>query len=78
MHLPEFKEYNDLNPNTAGRLTQKEVGYISEVLTLDALEQGKNALVDGSLRDKEWYGRYIAKLKSLFPRLKIAIIQVSH
>jgi hypothetical protein len=75
--LPEFKTYSVRNPNTAGRLTQKEVGYISEVMTLNALEEGKNALVDGSLRDREWYDSYITKLKSLFPKLKIAIIQVT-
>lgn len=31
MLLPEMKEYNRLDDNTAGFLTQKEVGYISEV-----------------------------------------------
>jgi hypothetical protein len=31
--LPEFEEYNRLDSNTAGYLTQKEVGYISEVST---------------------------------------------
>lgn len=77
VQLPEFLEYSRRNAGTAGRLTHKEAGYISEVLTLHALEDGKNALVDGSLRDRDWYGQYIAKLKSAFPRLKIAIIQVS-
>lgn len=77
MNLPEFKGYNDRDPATAGRLTQKEVGYLSEVMTLNALEEGKNALVDGSLRDKEWYDSYISKLKQLFPKLKIAIIQIT-
>ena len=77
MNLPEFKGYNDRDPATAGKLTQKEVGYLSEVMTLNALEEGKNALVDGSLRDKEWYDSYISKLKQLFPKLKIAIIQIT-
>lgn len=29
--LPENDRYNQINPGTAGELTQKEVGYISEV-----------------------------------------------
>ena len=38
--LPETKEYIKRDPVTAGMLTQKEVGYISEILTLNALQQG--------------------------------------
>ena len=75
--LPEFAEYCRRNPAAAGRLTQKEVGYISEVLTLNALEEGKNALVDGTLRDAGWYDSYITKLKALFPKVRIAIIQIT-
>lgn len=74
--LPETPEYIRRNPLTAGALTQKEVGYIAEVLTMDALQQGKNVLVDGSLKDAEWYLHYIASLRRDFPRLKIAIIHV--
>jgi hypothetical protein len=32
--LPESTVYNDIDPNTAGFMTQKEVGYISEVTAL--------------------------------------------
>lgn len=74
--LPETPEYILRNPSTAGRLTQKEVGYVAEVLTLDALQQGKNVLVDGSLKDAEWYLQYIQLLRQQFPRLKIAILHV--
>ena len=30
--LPELPEYQRINNNTAGNMTQKEVGYIAEVL----------------------------------------------
>ena len=53
--LPETCEYVRRDPQTAGYYTQKEVGYISEVLTLHGLKSGKNVLVDGSLRDADWY-----------------------
>jgi len=75
--LPEFKEYNKRDSNTAGFLTQKEVGYLSEVLTLDALHEGKNVLVDGSLRDAEWYSKYIKDLRVQFPLLNIGILYVT-
>ena len=52
--LPETGEYVRRDPQTAGYYTQKEVGYISEVLTLHGLKSGKNVLVDGSLRDADW------------------------
>ena len=63
--LPEIASYQHIAPATAGYLTQKEVGYMSEILTLDALNEGKNVLVDGSLRDANWYLNYIKKLKKL-------------
>jgi Zeta toxin len=48
-----------------------------KVLTMVALEQGKNVLVDGSLRDAEWYSGYIRELREAFPKLKVAIINVT-
>ena len=44
--LPETKEYIKRDPATAGMLTQKEVGYISEILTLNALQQGMSYVYD--------------------------------
>ena len=73
--LPEAELYIKCDPTNAGRLTQKEVSYISEVLTMDALEKSKNVLVDGSLRDAVWYSQYFRSLRHRFPNLKIAILQ---
>lgn len=74
--LPETKEYIRRNPATAGYMTQKEVGYISEVMILKALLEGKNIIVDGSLKDWQWYSQYMNQLRNTFPRLKLAIIHV--
>ena len=63
--------------HVAGYLTQKEVGYISEVLILNGLQEGKNVLIDGSLRDAEWYLQYITNIKTHYPSIKIAIIHVT-
>jgi len=68
--------YSTLYPEKAGELTNKESGYISELLTLAGLESGKNVLVDGSLRDSAWYQFYFQKLRTDYPNLKIAILHV--
>ena len=75
--LPETKEYIRLNAATAGNCTQKEVGYLAEILTLYALQQGKNVLVDGSLRDSEWYRKYIQALRTQYNQIKVAILHVT-
>lgn len=74
--LPEFSGYNSYDVARMGYLTQKEVGYISEVLTYNALIRKKNVLVDGSLRDAHWYLEYFRKLRMDFPVIKIAIMHV--
>jgi hypothetical protein len=75
--LPEFAEYNIRDPTSAGKMTQKEVNYISEVVTVQALEKGQNVLVDGSLRDAVWHSQYFNSLRHKFPSLKIAILEVT-
>lgn len=54
-----------------------QAGYISEVLTLAALQGGKNVLQDGSLRDHTWYQVHFRKLKEEFPQVRQAIIHVT-
>jgi predicted kinase len=76
-HLPEFALYVDKSPETAGELTRKEAGMMSEILTEAALERGQNVLVDGSLRDAAWYQNYFAVLRRSFPKIRIGIIHVT-
>jgi len=77
MLLPETAQYNHLDDKKTGHLTQKEVGYISEILSYDALQKGKNVLVDGSLRNAHWYLKYFRNLRDKFPIIKIAILHVT-
>jgi predicted kinase len=76
-HLPEFHIYVQQSPELAGELTRKEAGFITEILTLAGLQAGKNVMVDGSLRDSDWYGTYFKRLKDEFPALQLAIIHVT-
>ena len=61
--LPEFDTYVKECVDLAGEQTRKEAGLIAEILTEHALRHGKNVLVDGSLRDSEWYRKYFMKLR---------------
>lgn len=74
--LPEVQGYNAVDASQTGFMTQREVGYISEVLTAIALEKGKNAIVDSSMRDAEWFEKYFESLHAKFPSLKIAILSI--
>lgn len=76
-YLPEFHLYVKLSPELAGELTRKEAGYITEILTLAGLQAGKNVLVDGSLRDAAWYGKYFMKLRVDYSHIRLAIIHVT-
>jgi dephospho-CoA kinase len=74
--LPETDTYINKNRSTWGFHTQKEVNCISEILTLVALKQGKNVIVDGTLRDHKWHETYFQRLRERFPEIKIGIIHV--
>eukprot|EP00980_Cylindrotheca_fusiformis_P022837 scaffold9825_cov203-Cylindrotheca_fusiformis.AAC.6 len=75
--LPEFHQYVAKNPEEAGENTRKEAGMLAEILTEAALERGQNVLVDGSLRDAEWYVSYFKALRDSYPCLKLGIIHVT-
>ena len=75
--FPEYSLYVNQNPLKAGEMTRKEAGYIVEILTLAALQAGKNVLVDGSLRDWEWYTLYFERVREEYPSLKISILHVT-
>ena len=75
--LPEYKTYVSQNPETAGELTQKEAGMISEIIIQTALDAGINVLVDGSLSDSQWYARYFNTLRHSYTKLHIGIIHVT-
>jgi len=54
-----------------------ESGYIVEILTEAAFREGKNVLVDGSLRDHEWYSSYFKRIQNEYPTRKIGILHIT-
>lgn len=75
-HFPEYHRYALENPDRAGELTNKEAGYLTEIVTEVALRRGRNVLVDGSLRDHGWYREHFARLRGRYGSLRIAILHV--
>lgn len=75
--LPEFDSYVKSRPESVDELTRKEAGLISEILTLAALQAGRNVVVDGCLEDAAWHLERITKLRKEYPCLKVGIFHVT-
>ena len=56
--------------------TQEEVGYMSEIAQEAALQMHRNVLVEGALRDAEWYTRVFEQIRSRHPDYRILIVYV--
>ena len=65
------------DPTHAAERTQKEAGYIEDIAIRAALDRGYNVLVDGSLRNGEFYYEYFRDLKKRYEKLRIAILYVT-
>jgi len=75
--LPEYAAYLQEDAETAGSATQKEAGFMAEILTLAALECGMSIIVDGSLKDSIFYECHFRQLKRECPKLCLAIFLIS-
>lgn len=75
--LPEMPAYVVQNRTMAGVLTHKESGFIAEIIEREAMQQNKCVLVDGSLRNREWYAREFGRIRAEFPQYSIAILLIT-
>jgi len=75
--LPEWTGYVESDPTKAARLTNKETGMIAEILVQETLRRGQNVLVDGTMRDHEWYRASFNKFRKHFPGHKIGIVHIT-
>jgi len=74
--LPEWSVHLQRDPETAGRLTQRESGYCAEIAQEVALQQSKNIWIDGSLHDSDWYSQVFMHIRRKYPQYSVAIIHV--
>ena len=70
--LRETSGYIARNPQTAGVLTQR-APFLADLLLEVTLEAGRPAIVDGSLRNAQWYEQLFAKIPI---RYRKAIVSV--
>jgi hypothetical protein len=56
--------------------TEKEAGYIAEIVTWAALYGGKNVILDAAMKNVGWYQRLFADLRAFFPSLRLALLHI--
>jgi len=74
--MPEWESYVKAGSTTAGSMCHKESGYIAEMCVEVALRRRQNVLVDGSLRNWEWYDKFLQDVRQRFPEYRIGIFYV--
>lgn len=76
--IPEFAGYLRENPETAATMLHAESTQMADILFQYALSASLDMLVDGSLRDVEWYTYLISnQLRTNYPNYRIAILHVT-
>lgn len=77
-YLPEYATYARTDPTSVDRRTRKETGYVSETLTLAALQAGRNVVFYASCKDTTWYRRrWIPFLRYHCHGLRVALLHVT-
>jgi len=56
--------------------SDREAGYIAEIITLAALYAGKNVILDAAMRNIQWYQQLFTHLRTNFTSLRLALLHV--
>ncbi len=75
-HIPEYFSYVKNDLWTAIYKTNREAGYIVELIQKHALFNEYNLIINGSLKDSMWYYSYFSWIKETFPKYVAVIIHV--
>jgi hypothetical protein len=75
--MPDTPHYIRHNRAMAGTLTHRESGFIAEIIIIEAMRQNKCLVVDGSLRDRNWYASWFGRVRAEFPQYRIAILMIT-
>lgn len=75
--LPEIAGYLQYGPDSAATKLHRESTQMADVLFEHSLATQRNILVDGSLRDVDWYTRLFRRLRTDFPQYVLSILYVS-
>jgi len=72
-----MRGYLEYDADTAATQLHRESTMMADVLFEHCLEMGQNLLVDGSLKDVEWYKHIFARIRHDRPSYRIAIIHIT-
>ncbi|KAL3921547.1 MAG: hypothetical protein SGILL_002691 [Bacillariaceae sp.] len=75
--LPEMAGYLQHDSESAATKLHKESTQMSDVLFEHSLADNRNILVDGSLRDTDWYDVLFHRIRTDFPQYRLVILYVS-
>jgi hypothetical protein len=75
--LPEAGAFVAAHRASAGSRLHKESLLVADVLTRAAMAQGRNVLVDGSMRNTRWHAAEWARLKATAPHYRVAVLLVT-
>ncbi|KNC78040.1 hypothetical protein SARC_09515 [Sphaeroforma arctica JP610] len=75
--LPEMAGYLQEEAESAATKVHRESTFMSDVLFEYTLLQGRSLVVDGSLRDVDWYSDLFARIRREYPLYQIGILHVS-
>jgi adenylylsulfate kinase-like enzyme len=75
--LPEMAGYLQYDSESAATKLHRESTQMSDVLFEHSLSSNRNILVDGSLRDVDWYTQLFHRLRHEFPQYTLVIMYVS-
>jgi len=75
--IPEAMSLSQANPLTASTLLHQEASILSDILFWEALLKGYSNIIDGTLKDTEWFLSLFAKIRHDFPSYRIEILYVT-
>ena len=74
--IPEFQQWASAGFQDAGTRVQKEVGYLVELLLNRATREGRNILIDSSLKNTEFYSQLLTFIHKTTPQYSTEILFV--
>ena len=74
--LPEMEGYRRRWAPTCGTLTQKESGYIAELIWCAAMERGLPVVIDSSLRDIVFWRKMVKSVRREYKFYRLCILHV--
>ena len=74
--LPEMEGYLRHDRSSAGTMVHDESTFISELVQGEGLAESKHLLVDGSLRNVDWYAALFQRIRQDYPHYRIAVLHV--